>query len=148
MSDTPAPDRAARVIAENVYVAFCQQATMAARPLEEQTILTRLVEAIRPQIGSGAPGAIVEAANAALSAWEQRDLEVRGPRVVAVNQIDGAVTLGYPSAASCRKPLRRSGREVPAVIDCALHTEWPGPRRDGSNFYGCSNTGTDHRRGV
>ena len=73
MSDTSEPDRAARVIAENVYVAFCQQATMPAHPLEEQTILTRLIEAIRPQIGSGSPAAIIEAANAALSAWEQRE---------------------------------------------------------------------------
>ena len=94
MSDTPDPDRAARAIAENVYAAFCRQATMPAHPLEEQTILTRLVEAIRPQIGIGSTGAIVEAANAALSAWEQRDPNVRGPRVVAVNQTDGSVTLG------------------------------------------------------
>ncbi|SFM16456.1 hypothetical protein [Methylobacterium pseudosasicola] len=92
--DTPDADRAARVIAENVYAAFCRQATLPIRPMEEQTILARLVEAIRPQIGNGAPGAIVEAANAALSAWEQRDPEVRGPRVVAVNPIDGAVTVG------------------------------------------------------
>jgi len=92
--DTPDADRAARVIAENVYAGFCRQATMPNRPMEEQTILARLVEAIRPQIGSGAPGAIVEAANATLSAWEQRDPEVRGPRVLAVSPIDGAVTVG------------------------------------------------------
>ena len=91
MSDTPAPDRAARVIAENVYVAFCRQATMPTRPIEEQTILARLVEAIRPQIGSGSPGAIIEAANAALSVWEQWDPDVRGPRVMSINQIDGSV---------------------------------------------------------
>ncbi|MHB2204927.1 hypothetical protein [Methylobacterium sp. CM6257] len=94
MSDTPAPDRAARVIAENVYVAFCQQATMRVHPQEEQMILARLVEAIRPKIGSGSPGEIVEAANTALSVWEQRDPNVRGPRVVSVNEIDGSVTLG------------------------------------------------------
>ena len=93
MSETPDPDRAARAIAENVYAAYCRQATMPAHPLEEQTIVTRLVEAIRPQIG-GSPGAIVEAVNAALSAWEQRDPDVRGPRIVAVNQTDGSVTLG------------------------------------------------------
>lgn len=93
MSDTPDPDRAARVIAENVYAAFCRQATMPAHPLEEQTILTRLVEAIRPEIGTGSPGAIVEAANTTLSAWEQRDPDVRGPRVASVNQIEGSVTL-------------------------------------------------------
>ena len=56
-NDTPDADRAARVIAENVYAAFCRQATMPAHPLEEQTILARLVEAIRPHIGSGSPGA-------------------------------------------------------------------------------------------
>lgn len=66
---------------------------MPAHPLEEQTVVTRLIEAIRPQIGIGSTGAIVEAANAALSAWEQRDPDVRGPRVVAVNQTDGSVTL-------------------------------------------------------
>ena len=93
MSDTLAPDRAARVIAENVYIAFCRQATMPTRPIEEQTILARLVEAIRPQIGSGSPGAIIEAANAALAAWEQRDPDVRGPRLASVDQIDGSVTL-------------------------------------------------------
>ncbi len=49
--DTPDADRVARVIAENVYAAFCRRATMPAHPLEEQTILARLVEAIRPQIG-------------------------------------------------------------------------------------------------
>ena len=93
MNDTPDLDRAARTIAENVYVAFCRQATMPAHPLEEQTILTRLVEAIRPQIGIGSTGAIVEAANSALSDWEQRDPDVRGPRVFAVDQTDGSVTL-------------------------------------------------------
>ena len=92
MNETPDLDRAARAIAENVYAAFCRQATMPAHPLEEQTVVTRLVEAIRPQVG-GAPGAIVEAANAALSAWEQRDPDVRGPRVVAVDPADGSVTL-------------------------------------------------------
>jgi hypothetical protein len=94
MSDTPAPDRAARVIAENVYVAYCRQATMQVHPQEEQTILTRLVEAIRPQIGSSSPGAIIEAANTALSVWERRDPDVRGPRVVSVNQTDGSVIVG------------------------------------------------------
>ena len=53
----------------------------------------RALEAIRPQIGSGSPEAVIEAANTALSAWEQRDPDVRGPRVASVNQIDGSVTL-------------------------------------------------------
>ncbi|MCJ2078617.1 hypothetical protein MKK68_23720 [Methylobacterium sp. E-016] len=93
MSETPDPDRAARAIAENVYAAYCRQATMPAHPLEEQTIVTPLVEAIRPQIG-GSPGAIVEAVNAALSAWEQRDPDIRGPRVATIDRSDGAITLG------------------------------------------------------
>ena len=94
MSDTPDPDRAARAIAENVYAAFCWRATRPAHPLEEQAFVTRLVEAIRPKIGSGSPEAIVEAAEAALSAWKPRDPDVRGPRVVAVNQTAGCVALG------------------------------------------------------
>jgi hypothetical protein len=48
MSDTPAHNRAARVIAENAYVASCRQATMPTPPIQEQAILARLVEAIRP----------------------------------------------------------------------------------------------------
>lgn len=60
---------------------------------EEQTALTRLVEVIRPQIRKGAPEKLIEAANLALSEWEQSDPEVRGPRVVSINQIDGAVAV-------------------------------------------------------
>jgi hypothetical protein len=67
VSDTPASDRIARLIAVNVYVAYCRQATMQVHPQEEQTVLSRLVEAIRPQIGSSSPGAIIEAANTAQS---------------------------------------------------------------------------------
>ncbi|MFK5598237.1 hypothetical protein ACFZ8E_14760 [Methylobacterium sp. HMF5984] len=91
----PDADKAARTIAENVYAAFYRQETIPAQSPEEQTIVTRLVEAIRPQISSGSPGAIVEVANAALSAWEQRDPDVSGPRVVAINQTDGAVTMRF-----------------------------------------------------
>ncbi|WP_375454129.1 hypothetical protein [uncultured Methylobacterium sp.] len=64
-----------------------------AEPLAEQTVLTRLVEAIRPQIPSGSMPAIVDAANGALDAWEQRDEAVRGPRVKAIDLHDGAVTM-------------------------------------------------------
>ncbi|MFC6791771.1 hypothetical protein ACFQE0_20550 [Methylobacterium komagatae] len=94
MNETPDADRRARTIAENVYAAYCRQATMPMPYREEQTVLTRLVEAIRPQIGEGSPGELIEAANLVLSEWEQRDAEVRGPRVASINQIDGAVTVG------------------------------------------------------
>lgn len=93
MNETPDADCATRVIAENVYAAYCRHATMPDPYREEQTVLTRLVEAIRPQIGMSAPGELIEAANLVLSEWEQWDPEVRGPRVVSINQIDGAVTV-------------------------------------------------------
>ncbi|MCJ2011757.1 hypothetical protein [Methylobacterium sp. J-076] len=94
MSDTPAPDRTARAMAENVYAAFCRQARMPHPFREEQTILARLAEAIRPQIGTGSPGDIIAAANVVLDEWERRDPDVRGPRVVSANQIDATVTVG------------------------------------------------------
>ncbi|WP_375464260.1 hypothetical protein [uncultured Methylobacterium sp.] len=90
--DTPDIDKAARTIAENVYASFARMATRPAEPLAEQTVLTRLVEAIRPQMG-GSAQAIVAAANGALDAWEQQDDAVRGPRVEAVDLRDGAVTM-------------------------------------------------------
>ncbi|TXM67462.1 hypothetical protein FV226_21765 [Methylobacterium sp. WL12] len=93
MSDTPDPDRAARAIAENVYAAFCRVATMPAELLEEQTVLARLVEAIRPLVPTSSLGAIVEAANGALDAWEQRDADVHGPRVEEIDLGDGAVNM-------------------------------------------------------
>jgi hypothetical protein len=94
MNETPDADRVARSLAENVYAAFSRQATMPTPYREEQTVITRLVEAIRPQIGSGSPGEIIAAANQALSDWEQRDADVRGPRVVSANQRDCTVTVG------------------------------------------------------
>ncbi|MCJ2023135.1 hypothetical protein [Methylobacterium sp. J-067] len=94
MNETPDLDLRARAIAENVYAAYCRQATMPIPYREEQTVLARLVEALRPQIGSGTPGELIEAANIALSDWEQRDAKVRGPRVASINQIDGVVTVG------------------------------------------------------
>lgn len=93
MKETPDSDLHARTIAENVYAAYCRQATMPDPYRQEQTALSRIVEAIRPQIGKGSPGELVEAANVALSEWEQWDAEVRGPRVTSVNPTDGAVTV-------------------------------------------------------
>lgn len=92
MNETPETDRVARVIAENVYAAFCRTATMPVPYREEQIVLSRLVEAIRPKVGEGSPGELIDIANVALSEWEKRDPEVRGPRVVSINQIDGSVT--------------------------------------------------------
>ena len=93
--DTPDLDKAARTIAENVYAAFARMATMPADPLAEQTVLTRLVEAIRPEIRQGSMPAIVDAANGALDAWEQRDKDVLGPRIEAIDLRDGAVTMRF-----------------------------------------------------
>ena len=93
--DTPDVDKAARTIAENVYAAFTRIATMPTEPLAEQTVLTRLVEAIRLEIQQGSMPAIVDAANGALDAWEQRDKDVHGPRVEAIDLRDGAVTMRF-----------------------------------------------------
>jgi hypothetical protein len=91
MIESPDADHFARVIAENVYAAFCRTATMPIPYREEQIALTRIVEAIRPQVGKSSPGELIEAANMALSEWEQRDAEVRGQRVVSISPIDGSV---------------------------------------------------------
>lgn len=99
MNETPEADRRARVIAENVYAAYCRQATMPIPYREEQTVLARLVEAVRQPGGNRSPGEIVDAANLALSEWEQRDAQVRGPRIAAINPVDGSVTVGSLSGA-------------------------------------------------
>ncbi|MER2269758.1 hypothetical protein [Methylobacterium oxalidis] len=97
--DTPDADRVARTVAENVYAAYSRQMSGATHPQTEQTMLARLAEAIRPQVPSGAPGAIIEAANGVLDAWERQDPEVRGPRVSAIDLIDGSVTVRSNAAA-------------------------------------------------
>ena len=91
--DTPDIDMAARRLAENVYVAFAQQATMPAHPLAEQTVVTRLVEAIRGAMPDGSPAAVGSAINAALDAWEMREPEVRGPRVRSLDVGAGTAVL-------------------------------------------------------
>ncbi|WP_336491174.1 hypothetical protein [Methylobacterium nigriterrae] len=93
MQDTPEADRIARTLAENVYVAFSRQATMAAEPLAEQTILARLVEVIEPHVTKTSSDTIVSAVNAALDAWETREAKVRGPRVASVNLADCSVSM-------------------------------------------------------
>jgi hypothetical protein len=92
--DTPEVDQTARTIAEKVYAAYWRQAQGADHPQIEQTVLARLVEAIRPEIPGGSPGAIIAAANAVLDALEQRSPEIRGPRVSALNRADGTVVVG------------------------------------------------------
>ncbi|MHB2211625.1 hypothetical protein [Methylobacterium sp. CM6257] len=89
--DTPAVDRTARTIAENVHVAYWRQALGTNHPQIEQTMLARLVEAIRPEIPGGSPGAIIDAANAVLDALEQQNPGLRGPRISALDRADGAV---------------------------------------------------------
>ena len=96
--DTPAVDRTARTIAENVYAAYWRQAQGSDHPQTEQTVLARLVEAIRPEIPGGSPGAIISAANAVLDALEQRSPQIRGPRVTALNRADGTVVVGSSDA--------------------------------------------------
>jgi hypothetical protein len=92
--DIPSVDKAARTIAENVYYAFRGQGTtLIDPPPKEQTLLARLVEAIRPEIGASAD-AIISAANKALAAWEENNDEAQGPRVASVNLTDGSVTMG------------------------------------------------------
>ena len=83
----------ARTLAERVYAAFAQAATMPAHPLAEQTVLTRLVKAIRPHVADGSASAVVAAANGALDAWEAQDPDVRGPRVASVGLADATVAM-------------------------------------------------------
>ncbi len=91
--DTPEVDRTARTIAENVYVAYWRQAEGSDHPQDEQTVLARLVEAIRPEIPGGSRGAIIAAANTVLDALEQRSPGIRGPRVRSLNRADGTVVV-------------------------------------------------------
>lgn len=48
--DTPNVDRTARTIAENIYAAYMRQAEGGRHPQTKQPLLTRLVEAIRPEL--------------------------------------------------------------------------------------------------
>ncbi|WP_147028067.1 hypothetical protein [Methylobacterium oxalidis] len=107
--DTPDADRVARTVAENVYAAYSRQISGATHPQTEQTMLARLAEAIRPQVPSGAPGAIIEAANGVLDAWERQDPEVRGPRVSAIDLIDGSVTVRPNGPPDAPAPDSRQG---------------------------------------
>ena len=95
MQETPDADKAARNIAENVYSAYERQATTRVHPTKAQTLLARLAEAIRPEIGSS-PGSIITAVNSMLDAWEQTNDEVQGLRVASLNMTDGLVSMSLP----------------------------------------------------
>jgi hypothetical protein len=89
--DTPEVDKA-RLIAENVYYALRGQGTTLVDPSEEQTLIRRLVEAVRPEVGTSVD-AIISAANSVRSAWEENSDEAPGPRVKSVNLTDGSVAM-------------------------------------------------------
>ena len=95
MQETPHADKAARNIAENVYSAYEQQATTRVHPTKMQTLLARLAETIRPEIGSS-PGSVIAAVNGTLDAWEQTNDEVRGPRLASLDLADGSVRMSLP----------------------------------------------------
>ena len=86
------PDQAAGLLAERILSAYAQQAQGPTHPQQEQSLLARLVEALRPAVAVG-PGAAVAAANAVLDAWEQAQPDLRGPRVHGLDLAGGAVTL-------------------------------------------------------
>ena len=94
MPDTPEADRIARDMAENVYAAYAHRATSAIPPSDEQLLLTRLAEAIRPVIGQS-PEDIVVASDAVLDDWEINNPGMRGPRVTTALPADGSVAMGF-----------------------------------------------------
>ncbi|MBB2964623.1 hypothetical protein FHU13_005039 [Methylobacterium sp. R2-1] len=96
---TPEHDRTARMIAENVCSAYMRQASGELHPQAEQTLLTRLVKAIRPEVPGGTPRDIIDAANEALDAWEQQSGGVRGPRVSVLDRADGSVGMEATGAS-------------------------------------------------
>jgi len=93
MSDTPDVDGTARAIAENMYAAYSRQAEGMIHPEMKQSVLARLVEAIREEVPGGTPRDILDAANAVLDAFEAQNIEVRGPRASALNRADGSVSM-------------------------------------------------------
>ena len=91
--DTPGVERTARTIAENVYAAYRRQAKGPFSSQTEEAVLARLAEAIGAEVPGGTPRDIIDAANSVLDAWEQQNVEVRGPRVSALNRADGSVAV-------------------------------------------------------
>ena len=96
--DTPGVDRAARTIAENVHAAYVREVGEDAHSRTGQTLLAQLVEAIRPEVPGATPRDIIDAANAALDAWEQQNGKIRGPRVTVLNRADGSVMMDVAGA--------------------------------------------------
>lgn len=92
MSNNASYSEGPRYLAEAVYEAYAQQATVPAHRMAEQTLLTRLVERFGPLEGADASELTV-AANAVLDEWEMREPEVRGPRLAGLDAATGAVTL-------------------------------------------------------
>ncbi|WP_238253694.1 hypothetical protein [Methylobacterium bullatum] len=90
--DASVEDKAARIIAANVYYAFRGQGTTLIDPSHEGTLLARLVEAIRPEIG-GSAEAMITAINTVLLEWEEGSEEAPSPRVRSINLADGSVSM-------------------------------------------------------
>ncbi|HEX8412845.1 MAG TPA: hypothetical protein VF637_03045 [Sphingomicrobium sp.] len=96
--DIPGVDRTARTIAESVHAAYVREVEEGAPPQTGPTLLARLVEAIRPEVRGATPRDIIDAANAALDAWEQQGGKARGPRVTVLNRADGTVIMDVEGA--------------------------------------------------
>jgi hypothetical protein len=91
--DTSGVDRTAHTIAESVLTAYTREAEDTAQSQADQTLLTWLMDAIRPVVPGATPRDIIDAANAALGAWEQQNGRVRGPRVTVLNRAEGTVMM-------------------------------------------------------
>ncbi|WP_232629384.1 hypothetical protein [Methylobacterium sp. Leaf118] len=90
MTDIPEAERAARALAERVYAAYAQRTRGPTPPQLEQFLLTRLVAAIRPTMGSGE---VTGAVNRALESWEQSQGQGGGPRFAQVGEAEEALRL-------------------------------------------------------
>lgn len=93
MLETPERDLVARSLAEAIYAAYARQAVGPIHPQQEQSLLARLAEALRPVVEPGSGRDPVEVANAALAAWEVAEPGIRGPRLRALDRDNGSVTL-------------------------------------------------------
>nr|WP_210348236.1 hypothetical protein [Methylobacterium sp. SD274] len=71
--------------------AYVRQVNSRIHPGVEQTLVTRLAEAIRPRLDASAED-LVAIANAVLDDVELTAPEMRGPRMTSLNPIDRSVT--------------------------------------------------------
>ncbi len=92
MTDTPAPDHAARNLAEQVFAAYARLVEGPLQPQHEQVLVTRLAEAARLRIAAG-ENALVNAVNASLDAFEEAEPAIRGPRLAGADPATGVVRL-------------------------------------------------------